>query len=87
MLRSQYPILQNYHLVDSHSIRCDRSLSFSGYCYAKTAIFVKGDRTLASCNLNRMRGRKPQNPFNNGGFGVFYFVLSDRAFRIFITFV
>ncbi|WP_278187153.1 hypothetical protein [Microcoleus vaginatus] len=26
--RSQYPILQNYHLVDRPSIRCDRSLSF-----------------------------------------------------------
>ena len=29
--------------------------------YAKSAIFVKGDRTLASCNLNRMRGIKPKN--------------------------
>ncbi|MEG4085145.1 hypothetical protein [Microcoleus sp. POL10_C6] len=61
MLRSQTPILQNYPWVDRHSIRYDRSLSFSGYCYAKSAIFVKGDRTLASCNLNRMGGRKPQN--------------------------
>jgi hypothetical protein len=43
------------------SIRYDRSLKFYPYCSAKSAIFVKGDRTLASCNLNRMRGRKPQN--------------------------
>jgi len=86
--RSQNPILQNYQWVDRPSIRyCDRSLNFYPYCYAKSAIFVKGDRTLASCNLNRMRGRKPQNPFNNEGFGVFYFVLGDRAFKILITFV
>jgi hypothetical protein len=57
------------------------------YCSTESAIFEKVDRTLASCNLNRMRGRKPQNPFNNRGFGVFYFVLGDRALRILITFV
>jgi hypothetical protein len=47
--------------VDRPSIRYDRSLNFYPYCSAKSAIFVKVDRTLASCNLNRMRGRKPQN--------------------------
>ena len=31
------------------------------YCSTESAIFEKVDRTLASCNLNRMRGRKPQN--------------------------
>ncbi|MEG4517666.1 MULTISPECIES: hypothetical protein [unclassified Microcoleus] len=59
--RSQNPILQNYHLVDRPSIKCDRSLNFYPYFSAKSAIFVKGDRTLASCNLNRMRRRKAQN--------------------------
>ncbi|MEG3954570.1 hypothetical protein [Microcoleus sp. herbarium2] len=44
------------------------ALNFYPYGYAKSAIFVKSDRTLASCNLNRMRGTKPQNPFNNRGF-------------------
>ncbi|MEG4493486.1 hypothetical protein [Microcoleus sp. D3_18_C4] len=59
--RSEYRILKNYQWVDRHSIRYDRSLNFYPYCSAKSAIFVKGDRTLASCNLNRMGGRKPQN--------------------------
>ncbi|MEG4214886.1 hypothetical protein QUA27_06750 [Microcoleus sp. Pol14C6] len=47
--------------LNRSSIRYDRSLNCSPYCYAKSAIFVKGNRTLASCNLNRMRGRTPQN--------------------------
>jgi len=48
-------------LYVSVALEEDRSLNFYPYCYAKSAIFVKGDRTLASCNLNPMRGRKPQN--------------------------
>ncbi|MEG3919246.1 hypothetical protein QUA07_08870 [Microcoleus sp. T3_A4] len=59
--RSQYRILKNYQWVDRHSIRYDRSLNFYTYCSAKSAIFVKGDRSLASCNLNRMRVRTAQN--------------------------
>jgi len=62
------PILKNYQWVDRSSIRYvsealeeDRSLNFYPYSYAKSVIFVNGDRTLASCNLNRMRGRKTQN--------------------------
>ncbi|MEG4629171.1 hypothetical protein QUB56_05885 [Microcoleus sp. AR_TQ3_B6] len=43
------------------SIQYDRSLNFYPYCSAKSAIFVNVDRTLASCNLNRMRGRTAQN--------------------------
>lgn len=42
---TQYQILKNYLWVDRPSIRyCDRSLNFYPYCYAKSAIFVKGDR-------------------------------------------
>jgi hypothetical protein len=65
---TQYPILQNYPGLDRPSIRYvsvaleeDRSLNFYPYCYAKSAIFVKSDRTLASCNLNLLRAIKSQN--------------------------
>ncbi|MEG4229255.1 hypothetical protein QUA35_24525 [Microcoleus sp. N9_B2] len=42
--RSQYPILQNYLRAIALQFNAIALAGFYPYCYAKSAIFVKGDR-------------------------------------------